>query len=389
MGLKIALPGEDGAKEEYALRGEPLAIVKRPPARSRVALSAAHVVVQPDSAVHPSEGGAIDWEATMAFRRHLLDQGLGVAEAMDTAQRGMGLSYAGARELIERTCKEFGPRPPAPIFAGCGTDHLEPGGARGVQDVVDAYLRQIEELQRAGARLILMASAELARIAQGTEDYAKAYAAALAACEQPVILHWLGDMFDPRLAGYWGAADLDAAAASCLAIIEANAAKVDGIKISLLDKQREIDFRRRLPAGVRLYTGDDFNYPELIAGDGERHSDALLGIFDPIAPAAAAALAALDAGDQQEFRRLLDPTVALSRLMFEKPTWHYKAGVVFLAWLNGHQQGYAMLGGVEGMRSLRHLAVLFRLADGCGLLADPDLAVARMKLLLELRGWRA
>ncbi|MBF2734834.1 MAG: dihydrodipicolinate synthase family protein [Betaproteobacteria bacterium AqS2] len=389
MGLKITLPDDDGARQEYALRGEPLAVVKRPPAKSRIALSAAHVVSRPDSAVHPSEGGAIDWEATMAFRRHLLEQGLGVAEAMDTAQRGMGLSYDGARELIERTCAEFGPKPPAPIFAGCGTDHLAAGSAQNVDDVIDAYLLQAEQLQRAGARLILMASAELARVAQGPEDYAKAYAAALAACEQPVILHWLGDMFDPRLAGYWGAAGLDAAAASCLEIIAAHAAKVDGIKISLLDKQREIDFRRRLPDGVRLYTGDDFNYPELIAGDGERHSDALLGIFDPIAPAAAAALAALDDGDEQEFRRLLDPTVALSRLMFEKPTWHYKAGVVFLAWLNGHQRGYAMLGGVEGMRSLRHLAGLFRLADGCGLLADPELAVRRMKLLLETRGFGA
>jgi hypothetical protein len=325
----------------------------------------------------------IDWAKTMEFRHYLAGLGLGIAEAMDTAQRGMGLDWPGALELIRRTREEL---PEALVANGCGTDHLDPALARNLDDVVRAYLEQVEAIQKLDARIILMASRALARVAQGPADYIAVYDRVLAACDKPVILHWLGDMFDPQLAGYWGAQDFDAALETALEVIARNQSKVDGIKISLLDKDKEIAMRRRLPAGVRMYTGDDFNYPELIEGDEQGHSHALLGIFDPLAPAAAYAVSRLGAGDAAGFRATLDPTVPLARLIFRAPTQYYKTGVVFLAWLNGFQDHFVMLNGAQAMRPLPYFTETFRLADGCGLLRDPEKAVTRMKTLLALYG---
>jgi hypothetical protein len=318
---------------------------------------------------------------------------------MDTAQRGMGLDWPTSLELIRLSLEAARDQPGALIASGCGTDHLAPETARSVDDVVRAYSEQMEAIEKLGGRLIVMASRALARVAKGPADYERVYAHVLGQARQPVILHWLGDMFDPALAGYWGSADLGAAMKTALGIIEAHAAKIDGIKISLLDKEREIEMRRRLPAtggpdgkGVRMYTGDDFNYAELIAGDGagesvnRRQSDALLGIFDAIAPAASAALAALGAGDVARFHSILAPTVPLSRHIFKAPTRFYKTGVVFMAWLNGHQEHFVMVNGQQSTRSLPHLAELFRLADAAGLIEKPDLAAARMRTLLALHG---
>jgi hypothetical protein len=334
------------------------------PAKSRVAFAAAHVVADPLN-------GGIDWEATLAFRHHLWAHGLGVAEAMDTAQRGMGLEWPAARELIRQSAAQAGGR----LAAGAATDHAHP---RTLTDVHRAYEEQCEFVEGEGAQVIVMASRALASLASSPDDYAEVYGAVLRQLERPAILHWLGDMFDPALAGYWGSNDVDEAADTLLAIIEEQPDRVDGVKVSLLDAAREVELRRRLPEGVRLYTGDDFNYPDLIAGG----SDALLGVFDPIAPAAAAALHALDAGDRAEYHRILEPTVPLARRLFEAPTFNYKVGIVFLAWLNGHQDSFALLGRLESARSIEHLADVFVLADRAGLLRDPELAVARMRQVL-------
>jgi dihydrodipicolinate synthase/N-acetylneuraminate lyase len=317
---------------------------------SRVAFAAAHVAAGPD--------GEIDWEATLAFRHHLWEHGLGVAEAMDTAQRGMGLDWPAAQELISRTAAEAGGR----LAAGAGTDHTQP---RTVDEVRAAYEHQCELVEGTGAQAIVMASRSLAAVATSADEYREVYGAVLRQLERPAILHWLGDMFDPALAGYWGSPDLDEATETVLAIIGEHAEKVDGIKVSLLDADREVALRSRLPAGVRLYTGDDFNYPELIASG----SDALLGVFDAIAPAAAAALRALDAGDRDAYDRILEPTVPLARKLFEPPTYNYKTGIVYLAWRNGHQQHFKMLGGMETARSPEHLAEVAALAERAGLLA--------------------
>jgi hypothetical protein len=371
----LRLPRAGGALEPYA-PGEPRAFpVSGTPPRSRVAFAAAHVVADP-----LGEPGALDWEATLAFRRHLWAHGLGVAEAMDTAQRGMGLGWEVARELIARSAAEA---PQELLAAGAGTDHAQP---RRVADVRAAYEHQCEVIETAGAQVIVMASRALAALASSPDDYREVYGVVLSGLRRPAILHWLGDMFDPALRGYWGSEDLDEAADVVLDVIAANADKVDGIKVSLLDDAREVALRRRLPEGVRLYTGDDFNYPALIAGDAVGYSDALLGVFDAIAPAAAAALHALDVGDREAYDSLLAPTVPLARKLFEAPTFNYKTGIVFLAFLNGHQDHFRMVAGMESARSIVHLADLFVLADRAGLLRDPALAVARMRHVLALAG---
>jgi hypothetical protein len=321
-------------------------------------------------------------DATMAFRRHLWSLGFGVAEAMDTAQRGMGLSWEAARELIHVSASERG----GEIACGANTDQLLPGAPASIEDVIAAYEEQCETIEAAGGRVILMASRALARCARGPEDYIRVYSRLLGGLRQPAILHWLGEAFDPQLKGYWGSSSIEEAMETCLAVIRENRSKLDGIKISLLDKQQEIRMRRLLPEGVRMYTGDDFDYAELIRGDELGHSDALLGIFDGIAPAAALALRALDNGDFVAYEEILAPTVPLSRHIFRAPTFFYKTGLVFLAYLNGHQKHFRMLGGQESARSIPHLAQLFVLADQARLLADPDLAVHRMKLVLELAG---
>jgi hypothetical protein len=379
------LPFPDRSLRPYALRASAGFAPPRAPLRSRVFFAAAHVVADPLADTTPVSPPALDWDTTLAYRRYLWSLGLGVAEAMDTAQRGMGLDWTTARELIERSVAEA--RAVGGMIAcGAGTDHLPPRPDLSLDQVEAAYLEQIEAVERCGGRVILMASRALAACARSPDDYARVYGRLLSQVREPVILHWLGDMFDPALAGYWGSHDLDAAMETALAIIHEHAAKIDGIKISLLDAQREIQMRRRLPPGVRMYSGDDFNYPELILGDDQGYSDALLGIFDAIAPAASAALQALDADDPERFRAILEPTVPLSRHIFQAPTYFYKTGVVFLAYLNGHQRHFRMVGGQESARSILHLARLFILADQAGVLCDPDRAVARMRIVLALAG---
>ncbi|HLT02819.1 MAG TPA: dihydrodipicolinate synthase family protein [Geminicoccaceae bacterium] len=382
----IKLPTAIGHLAEYRLRGP-----KDFPARAsgpfnRVALAAAHVVADPLADVDPWLDVAIDWERTVAYREHLWDLGLGVAEAMDTAQRGMGLDWNAAQELIRRSLDAARARPDAVIFCGAGTDHLPPAPNLTIDDVIRAYEEQISAIERMGGRIVLMASRALAACARSPDDYVKVYDRILAQLRAPCIIHWLGEMFDPALEGYFGFPDHMAAMDVCVGIIADNVAKVDGIKLSLLDKDKEIALRERLPRAVRMYTGDDFNYAELIAGDGARHSDALLGIFDPIAPAASAALAALAEERTAAFHEILAPTVPLSHHIFKAPTRFYKTGVVFMAYLNGHQDHFVMVGGQESARSLLHLAELFRLADAAGLLRDPDLATARMRTILATHG---
>ena len=380
--MKIALPDAKGVLTDHWMSGNAIAPAKLGPNPARIIYAAAHVVADPYADRDPMGGGAIDWRKTLDFRHYLAGFGLGIAEAMDTAQRGMGLDWPRALDLIRQTKAEL---PDALIANGCGTDHLGPG-PHSLDEVRAAYLQQVDAIQALGGRIILMASRALVQAARGPEDYISVYSSVLAACDHKVILHWLGDMFDPALTGYWGATSFAPALETALEVISANVNKVDGIKISLLDKDKEIAMRRRLPEGVKMYTGDDFNYPDLIQGDETSHSHALLGIFDPLAPAAALAIHHLNTGEITQFRAALDPTVPLARLIFRAPTQFYKTGVVFLAWLNGFQDHFIMLGGAQSMRPLPYFTDIFRHADACGLLIDPDLAMHRMRRLLAMHG---
>lgn len=353
--------------------------------KKRIVYSAAHVVANPFAATDPINNSQIDWDATMQYRHHLWAHGLGVAEAMDTAQRGMGLNWNHAQELISRSIKEA-KSVNGLIACGAGTDHLLPSGELSLEEVEAAYEEQCVFVENEGGKIILMASRALAACAKKPEDYERVYGNILNKVSRPVILHWLGDMFDPALKGYWGHEDIDKAMEVCLRVIKENETKIDGIKISLLDDQREIEMRRLLPESVKMYTGDDFNYPDLIKGDEHGHSHALLGIFDAIAPAAAAAMHALDANNLESYHSILDKTVPLARHIFEAPTYAYKTGVVFMAYLNGHQSHFRMIGGAEGQRSIIHLSELFVMADEAGLLVNPDLAVDRMKIVLAQAG---
>jgi hypothetical protein len=392
MTLSLQLPSAGGDLATYTLQGSqpvrPSAGVKF----NRIAYSAAHVVADPRAAIDPWLQCAVDWDTTIAYRRHLFSLGLGVAEAMDTAQRGMGLDWPTSLELIRRSLDAAKDVPGALVASGCGTDHLVLENVKTVDEVIAGYEEQMAAIEKLGGKLIVMASRALARVAKSPADYERVYDRILSQAKQPVVLHWLGDMFDPALSGYWGTPDIDKAMDTALGIIAAHPDKVDGIKISLLDKDKEIAMRRRLPAGVRMYTGDDFNYAELIAGDGfgteptHGKSDALLGIFDAIAPAASAALGELAQGNVEKFHAILGPTVPLSRHIFAAPTRFYKTGVVFMAWLNGHQSHFTMVGGQQSTRSLVHFAELFRLADAANLLEQPELAVRRMKTLLAIHG---
>jgi hypothetical protein len=386
MAKSLLLPRAGGQLYEYAPGKAASFSVPAKPFTGRIAFSAAHVVCDPFADADPLHQAQIDWNSTLSYRHHLWSLGLAVAEAMDTAQRGMGLDWNRSKELIRRSIAEarsVGGR----IACGAGTDHLAPGPHVTLEAVEAAYEEQVGFVEGEGGQVILMASRALAACAKGPEDYERVYGRILGQVKQPVILHWLGDMFDPALAGYWGYKDdLDAAMDVCLRVIRANADKVDGIKISLLDAGKEIRMRRLLPEGVKMYTGDDFNYPELIRGNEQGYSHALLGIFDAIAPAAAQALHALDAGDMDSYEAIMEPTVALSRHIFQRPTYAYKTGIVFMAYLNGHQSHFRMIGGAEGSRSIVHLAELFVLADRAGLLADSELAVRRMKPVLALAG---
>jgi len=383
----INLPNADRSITAYTLSGIPIPFTRQQAGDfNRVAFAAAHVVADPLASNDPWLTPAIDWDTTLKFRHRLWDLGLGVAEAMDTAQRGMGLAWPEAQQLIRRAQAEARTRDDALIAYGAGTDHLLPGPDVTIEQIIAAYEEQVGFVEAQGGQVILMASRALAASAKSPDDYAHVYGRILSQVKQPVILHWLGEMFDPALQGYWGSIDHDAAMDTCLAVIEAHADKVDGIKISLLSKEKEIAMRRRLPASVKMYTGDDFNYAELIAGDAAGYSHALLGIFDAIAPAASAGLAALGRGNDNEFFDLLAPTVPLSRHIFAAPTRFYKTGVVFLAYLNGLQDHFAMIGGQQSTRSLQHLSELFRLADQARVLADPDLATSRMAKVLAVHG---
>ena len=385
MGEHVRLPRAGGAIYDYPVKGEFLYAENGVAPRSRIPYAAVHVVADPLADVSPVSPAVIDWEKTLAFRRHIWSYGLGVAEAMDTAQRGMGLDWEAARELIRRSvaeAKAVGGK----IVCGAQTDQLPPGSARALRDIEAAYEEQCGFVEGEGGQVVLMASRELARIARGPEDYARVYDRVLSQLQRPALIHWLGEVFDPALAGYWGHADIDQAMAACLAIIVAHQDKVEGLKLSLLDQRREVSMRSRLPDGVHMFTGDDFDYPTTIAGDGRRYSDALLGAFDMIAPAASAALLALDGADKDRFDAILKPTVPVSRHAFGAPTFYYKTGVVFMAYLNGHQDHFRMVGGLESGRSAVHLAELFVLADRAGLLRDAELAVDRVRRVMALAG---
>ena len=377
--MKISLPNPTGKLSAYKLIGEPL--VARKPAKpfNRVAFAAAHVVAD------PLQGG-IDWKGTIAYRRYLLNLGFGIAEAMDTSQRGMGLSWPNALELIKRSIDDAGSEKSKLIYSGCGTDHLDLADSHSLEEVTSAYLLQLHSIQKLGGRVIMMASRALVRAAKTPGDYIKVYSAVLKEADHPVILHWLGPMFDPALRGYWGADNFASTMKTCLAVINDNLSKIDGIKISLLDADKEIVMRQQLPAPIKMYTGDDFNYADLIAGDAHGYSHALLGIFDAIAPAASIALSALAKNDLSKFHSVLAPTVPLSRLIFNAPTQYYKTGIVFLAWLNGHQGHFTMVNGAQSARSLLHFVEVFKLAEAAGLLRKSDLAVQRMKQLMAVYG---
>ena len=381
----LNLPIAGGKLAPYATKPPRNFPAAKPPF-NRIAYAAAHVVADPLADRDPWLDAAIDWERTVAFRRHLWSLGLGVAEAMDTAQRGMGMDWKASLELIRRSLDAAKDFPGALIGCGVGTDHLEAGASVTIDDVIRAYEEQCAAVEKLGGRVVLMASRALVKAARSPDDYVKVYGRVLGQVKEPVIIHWLGEMFDPALDGYWGHKDHMQAMDVAVDVVAANAKKVDGVKISLLDKDKEIAMRRRLPEGVRMYTGDDFNYAELIAGDDYGYSDALLGIFDAIAAAAAAALGAFTRGDAKSFHDILAPTVPLSRHIFKAPTRFYKTGVVFMAYLNGLQDHFTLVGGQESARSTLHLAELFRLADAAGLLSDPDKAATRMRVVMASRG---
>jgi hypothetical protein len=386
MPAPLTLPRADGTLAPYTLSGRAPVAAPPGPITSRIGMAAVHVVADPLAAINPTLDVAVDWDATLRFRHHVWSLGLAVAEAMDTAQRGMGFDWAAAKELIKRSVAESKTVPGAVLASGAGTDHLEPGPRVTIADVEAAYEEQCAWIEGCGGRIILMASRALAACAKSPDDYVKVYGRILSQARQPVIVHWLGEMFDPALAGYWGSPDRDRQVETLLAIVGEYAPKIDGVKISLLDQQREIAMRRRFPPTVRMYTGDDFDYPTTIGGDAHGYSDALLGIFDVIAPAASAALKALDRGDRPAFERILAPTLTLSRHLFGAPTRFYKTGVVFAAWLNGHQAHFRMVGGLESARSIVHVSEQFRLMDAAGLLRDPELAATRMRRLLAVAG---
>lgn len=379
----VALPAADGTWREVALP-EPRAWAEHPqPFTRRVAFAAAHVVADPLGDNVPGSPAVIDWESTLAVRRRLFRYGFGVAEAMDTAQRNMGLDWPAVQELVRRSAdqaRELGAR----IASGAGTDHAP--GADSLDAVRAAYREQVAFVQGTGSQVILMASRQLAALARGPRDYRAVYDPVLDAADEPVVLHWLGEVFDPSLRGYWGSTDVGTATDSFLELVRDRADRIDGVKVSLLSAEHEVALRAALPAGVRLYTGDDFHYPELIKGDGRHHSDALLGAFAAVAPSASAALAALDAGDLSTYDAEMAPTLPLSRHLFAAPTFHYKTGIAFLSWLSGHQPGFTMVGGLQSARGVVHLSRLFELAAAARLLPDPEVAAHRMRLWLAAAG---
>ncbi|RZL86035.1 MAG: dihydrodipicolinate synthase family protein [Variovorax sp.] len=383
--MKIQLPQANGSLSTYTMKAEPVRPHPGVKSFNRTVYAASHVVIDPFATVDPWDASPrVDWDRTLAIREHLWSLGFKVAEAMDTAQRGMGVDWPVARELIQRSIRHARSIPGADLACGVGTDQLVIEADTGLADVEAAYREQLAVVEAEGGRAVLMASRAMARCAKGPDDYIALYSRLLRDTSQPVILHWLGEMFDPALRGYWGSSDLTSALETVATLIQENVKHVEGIKVSLLDAKWELELRRRLPAGVKMYTGDDFNYAELMAGDEVGHSHGLLGIFDPIANVAAVALGELASGNVGRFREILDPTVALSREIFRSPTRHYKAGVVFLAWLNGHQAHFSMAAGAQSSRGAAHYAKVFELADQSGVLGDPQLACQRMASYLNV-----
>lgn len=382
----INLPTAEGIVSAYTLKNPNALKISSNSFKSRIMYAAAHVVFNPLADIQERDANSIDWEGTLNFRRYLWSLGFKVAEVMDTAQRGMGLNWDLAKVLIEKSLAEA-KKVNGGIACGAGTDHLSDDKTYQLEEIIAAYKEQCDYIESHDGEVILMASRALATAAKSPEDFLHVYKEVLSHVEKPVIIHWLGEMFDPKLKNYWGSSDLNKAMDVCLQMIEENVDKIDGIKLSLLDKQKEIDMRNRLPESVKMYTGDDFNYAELIAGDDENYSHALLGIFDPIAPIAAKAMTNLDNGDVDSFRELLEPTVPLSRHIFQTPTYNYKTGVVFLSYLNGHQNHFRMLNGAENHRSILHFVELFKLADEANVLINPELAIDRMKSILEVNGF--
>lgn len=384
--MNVLLPNHEGAIASYALKHvedqqKPL----QAPAFNRIAYAAAHVVVNPAHAYEPwSDNPRVDWDRTLAFREYLYGLGFKVAEAMDTAQRGMGLGWSTAAELIRRSVAHAHTVEGADLACGAGTDHLDNARRHSLSDVINAYKEQFEVVETAGGRPIMMASRALCAAARSADDYKNVYDAVISESRNKVVLHWLGEAFDASLAGYWGSKDVGTAMATVLDVIRAHVNKIEGIKISLLNAEYERQLRAQLPEGVLMFTGDDYNYGDLIAGDSTGKSHALLGIFDPIAPVASRALAALSKGDLETYHELITPTVALSRELFVSPTQYYKAGVVFLAWLNGHQDHFVMAGGMQSARSVVHYAEIFRKADAAGVLIRPELALRRMSAFLSV-----
>ncbi|MFQ5967592.1 MAG: dihydrodipicolinate synthase family protein [Acidimicrobiia bacterium] len=385
MTRTLELPVGDGTTMRWSPTRDPLPVPTRGSISSRRAFAATHVVADPQR--EPGPGGVfpIDWDSTLGFRRHIWSLGLGVAEAMDTAQRGMGLDWETSEELIRRTASEAAAVGGLTVY-GANTDQLAPNEAAGISEITDAYREQMSVIEDVGGTAVLMASRHLARSAGSADDYLEVYGSVVKEAARPVLIHWLGEMFDPELRGYWGSVDTWQAMETVVQLITAHSDRIEGVKVSLLDMELELELRGLLPEGVRLYTGDDLNFAELILGDESGHSDALLGVFDPIATAASVALHALDEGDVPRYQEVLEPAVPFSRHLFGPPTMHYKTGVVFLAYLNGHQDHFRMVAGAERDRSLPHLCRLAVLADEARILQDPDLAVSRMRQLLALAG---
>lgn len=380
----ISLFSSDGRLTKTELNATPSFAKPKAPLKSRVAYAAAHVVPRIMAENVPGHPADIDWDATLAFRRHLWSWGLGVADAMDTAQRNMGLDWQATTELIQRSALEAASVDGA-LVVGINTDHI-PDPMISLDGVIAAYLEQLDVAEAAGAGIVLMASRHLARAADSAADYERVYREVLSRANTPVILHWLGEAFDADLAGYFGSSDIPTASVTVNRIIEENIGAIRGVKMSLLNVDAEIAVRSRLPKGATLFTGDDFNYVGLIRGDGVLHSDALLGAFAAMAPNASAAIQALDSNHVKEYERILAPTEILARQIFSTPTPYYKTGIAFLAWLNGHQQSFQMIGGLHSARSLPHLSEIIRLANAAHALEKPDLAATRWGMMLSLNG---
>jgi hypothetical protein len=384
MPVNVTLPVGRGQLVRHTMNDPVSHPVDAPPPRSRMAYAAVHVVADPLHASASSGPGCVDWETTIRQRERTWQLGLGVAEAMDTAQRGMGIEWPDVQRLVRETLTAGG-RQGGKTVVGITTDNLAPG-RQSLDAITDAYLEQLAFVEDLGGSVVMMASRQLTASAETPDDYLKVYDAVLSSAQRPVVLHWLGAAFDPRLEGYWGAGDLDSAMSLVIDLLATHAEGIDGIKVSLLEPDREITLRMQAPASIKVFTGDDFHYVDLIEGRDGQHSHALLGAFAAIGPVARAALARLDEGDTVGYRALLEPTLPLSRLIFEAPTAYYKTGIAWLAYLQGQQDHFKMLGGLESGRSLAHLVRIFTEADGLGMLRDPDLAAQRMQAMLATHG---